>query len=1661
MGNRPALHTTAWLWVIVTVLSTAMVRADEIPALHTDWQYMGYDGVNFRACVSSDSAAATVTIAADEPGACSATFNSWTSTWPNTVGMTDYREYCPPAGVPYVWGYIHREIRNFSFDYQTNCSDPVIHSGDHVERQFFYYCPAGYTIWTPDNITPYCYRDPTTASPPKQPTCLPCVGNGLPSGDGSLNVGNPINIAGAFKYQRERDYTGAGPMPLLFERHYRGGTWRTTYSRSLTVIPLGPGSPTHIIPYLILQVVRDDGQVFSFDNFQGTGSAWEGDADVTLKVSTQFDGAGNVLSSTVTTENDSTETYNAAGELLSIKNRAGVTLSLSYDTSWRLSSISDPFGHALTLGYNAANQLATMTDPAGGVFQYGYDVTGNLTTVTDPALNVRTYVYNESANTSGASIPNALTGIIDESSSRFATFQYDAGGRPISSQHAGGAGLTTVAYNADGSATVTDELGSARTYAFKNVLYVAHIASITGPPCSDCGLAASYTYDSNGNLATRTDFKGVATGYSYSSDGRNLETQRTEAQGHAVSKTTTTQWHATYRLPTQITVSGFNETAFGYDSSGNLLTKTFTDTTVTPNVSRTWTYTYDGYGRVQTADGPRTDVSDVTTYTYYTCSAGFQCGLLHTITDALGRVTTYNTYDAHGRPLTITDPNGMLTTLTYDSRMRLTSRQFGTETTSLSYYPTGLLKQVTLPDGSYVLYSYDGAHRLTQVSDGIGDSIQYTLDAKGNRTSEKTYDGSNSLHRTHSRVYNALNQLYQDINAAADPSVTTTFAYDLNGNQTSVSAPLNRNTISAYDAINRPNQVTDAAGGVTMIVYDALDDVTSVTDPRSLTTNYKYNGLGDLTQLTGPDTGQSTNTYDSAGNLKTHADARGATATYTYDALNRLTQIAYSDQTIAFGYDSGSNAVGRLTSLSDASGSTVWTYETDGQVASKTQTLGTTIKTVGYGYNTAGQLTSLTTPSGQGVAYGYTNNQVTSISVNGTPLLSGVLYEPFGPAQEWNWGNGTLAVRSYDGDGNVTQVDSAGLKTYTYDSASRIMSIVDADNPALSAQYGYDDLDRLLQYGATAPGTTSLSVSTTSIIAGQPLSVTANNLPGGSGYWLALASTNAPATSYSQWIAVPSSGTSFTWNLAAPSIAGGYEVRLFSGAFQRVVTSSAITVNAASPPPQATLSADSQSVAPTTSATAQLVSGAGGPSDWLALAQVGAPDTSYITWIYVGSGVTTRNWTVAMPSTPGSYEFRLFLNNGYTRAATSPPVSVTSTPPVGGSGGNGYYAYDPNGNRLLGDGATETISGTSNRLSSISGAVNRAYGYDAAGNTISYGNTTLSYNAAGRMISSASSTSGTTTYAVNGLGQRVKKANSGSNTYFVYDEEGHLLGEYDTGGNLIQETVWLNDIPVATLRPNGAGGITVFYVHSDHLNTPRRISRPADNVVVWRWDSDPFGTTSPNSNPSGVGTFLYNLRFPGQYYDAETGLFYNYFRDYDPTIARYVESDPIGLAGKSLSTYTYTGNSPVDITDRFGLAPPGRTAPSVLPPGVFEFPTPGSPSNQAWSKSALPQIEDDINAVADWLYNLCHDQCPELAAKIKASVGELRARYVAALIDQYDLYRNAPLGPKMTWESHKLQYEQRQLNLQRLIEGARAQGCAIDPEADTWAAKPFPASPVR
>ncbi|MCP4493984.1 MAG: hypothetical protein GY820_42785, partial [Gammaproteobacteria bacterium] len=166
-------------------------------------------------------------------------------------------------------------------------------------------------------------------------------------------------------------------------------------------------------------------------------------------------------------------------------------------------------------------------------------------------------------------------------------------------------------------------------------------------------------------------------------------------------------------------------------------------------------------------------------------------------------------------------------------------------------------------------------------------------------------------------------------------------------------------------------------------------------------------------------------------------------------------------------------------------------------------------------------------------------------------------------------------------------------------------------------------------------------------------------------------------------------------------------------------------------------------------------------------------------------------------------------------------------------------------------------------------------------------------------------------YTYNAQGQRAIKTTPTSTTYYDYDLDGALIGEYDETGQAIKEYVHVNGEPVAQLETSG-----ITYLHTDHLATPRKATNEAGDVV-WEWDSEAFGNEVPMSYD---GTEV-NLRFPGQVYDVETGLYYNYFRYYDSGTGRYITSDPIGLNG-GLNTFAYVNGNPIGNIDPFGLRIP-------------------------------------------------------------------------------------------------------------------------------------------
>jgi RHS repeat-associated protein len=1003
--------------------------------------------------------------------------------------------------------------------------------------------------------------------------------------------------------------------------------------------------------------------------------------------------------------------------------------------------------------------LSRIELPDGRFIEYIRDAIGNLSIVKYPDGRERRYLYGE-PDLAATDNPRLLTGIVDETGERYASFAYDAGGRVTSSGlHRDGNSLvdvTTLRYVPySQQVEVSEPTGSSALYdvgadEFRNVTGITRGST-----------RVSRDYNPIGQMTSTVNMNGFTTRFEYSGGQVAL---KVEAEGQAEERRTSFAYDSKGRQTQSRVVAGGLirlQRDVAYDANGAVTAMCSMSSAVdyvcgslasAPSNVRQVRLSNGEFG-VQSVDGPRTDVADITTYTYFdaedpacasaptTCA--YRRGDLKSVTSARGHTTHFVRYDGAGRLLESRDANGLVSTFTYTPRGWLASRTVGGLTTAITYTPVGDVQTVTTPDGRSLTYTYDTARRLTAVSDQRGNRIEWTLDNAGNRTAEAVKDASGTLRRTLTQQFNTLGRLSQAANAAGQ---ATLFTQDANGNLDLASDPLNRTTDQDVDALDRvTKQLQDVAGlnVETQFGYDALDQLTTVTDPKGLITRYTNDGLGNLLKLESPDTGTTTYTVDAAGNRGSQTDARGVTVNYAYDALNRPTGITFPTAALntSFVYDSASGcpagetfALGRLSSMTDASGSTRWCYDLLGRLTRKVQVTNGRTFTTAYAYDAQGRLSTQTLPSGAVVKFGYATGEVNTVAVRlpgssvDLPLINGIERLPFGPVSKLTYGNGRTQTRAYDLDYAIDRITSSEASGWTQDyGVDAVGNLTSILGTGANNRFRYDGLDRL---------------------------------------------THADNT----------------------------------------------------------------------------------------------------------SNVTQRQYPV---DKTGNRTGKQTAANG----AIAP------------------YSYEATSHRL-------TQTGTEART------------YDAVGNPRTIGARQLTYDDRSRLTVFVNGST-TRRYQYTGQGLRVRKwtsSNTSGNTYFVYNENAQLIGEYNNTGARVQEIIWLGNLPIGVIAGTAAVPV-LHYIESDHLGTPRVIVEATRNVGIWRWNqtNDPFGESTPNQNPDGDATsFTFNLRFAGQYRDSESGWYYNVHRYYDPTVGRYLESDPIGLNG-GISTYSYVGAAPLTAVDPLGL----------------------------------------------------------------------------------------------------------------------------------------------
>ncbi|MDQ0086554.1 RHS repeat-associated protein [Variovorax boronicumulans] len=719
---------------------------------------------------------------------------------------------------------------------------------------------------------------------------------------------------------------------------------------------------------------------------------------------------------------------------------------------------------------------------------------------------------------------------------------------------------------------------------------------------------------------------------------------------------------------------------------------------------------------------------------------------------------------------------------------------------------------------------------------------------------------------------------------------TTVLTYKPYGTVETVSLPSGLVLTYAYDAAHRlvgwsnnrgesgtytldgmgnrtAEQIKDSAGNVAWSVARTINNINRLsgkTEGVNQSSTFGYDANGELTRATNG-LNQNTNYgLDGLRRVKTVTDAANSSASLSYNALDAVTSASdFKGVVTAYGRDAQGNAT---TESSADTGASSTQYDNLGLPSQITDALGqaTTITRDALGR-----------PTGLVFADGKTTTLRYDLTANSKSYLSEI-------------------------------VDRSGTTEYTRDAFGRVTLKKQtlANGSVQQVSYAYNANGTLASIGYPNGGTLSHTYDATGRLTG--LSLNGNPLVTG----IAWNPLGQP--------------TAWTWAFASPALTASraYDTagRLTSTEFSSYGYDAAGRI---------------------TSLTQNL---------W----QPGDTDPTHSTIAH--ANVT---WSV-----------------GYNAVGR-----ITSFNATGNTAG---FGYDANGNRSSStravDGTstsrTYTVGSTSNQLTGFTQLINGAsstsvtYAYNANGDLVSDGLRSYGYDAEGRLSNTttgATDVSPTTRYAHNALGQRVFKteplyppsqgdeadpgfmqsliaffrqlwspttATAEQLGYaYVYDEQGTLIAEVGSGGtNSAGEAQYIylptagGPMPIAAVI-NG----TTYAVHSDHLNTPRRLT-DASGQAAWQWSYSAFGEgkptlakyrfanldVTPNPGTTGISEVKFNLRYPGQYADEESGLFYNYFRSYDARTGRYSQPDPIGLEG-GWNRFGYVDGNPLSFIDPDGL----------------------------------------------------------------------------------------------------------------------------------------------
>jgi RHS repeat-associated protein len=635
---------------------------------------------------------------------------------------------------------------------------------------------------------------------------------------------------------------------------------------------------------------------------------------------------------------------------------------------------------------------------------------------------------------------------------------------------------TILAYDTSGRlSTVTDPAGRALTFNYGTNGLLANVAD----PISR---SVSFVYDTCGQLTQSNDVGSNVTRFTYETScdnpaggsSRRMVTMRDPRNLAPITNTYDGQGRVTQQTDqlNRSTKFAYGGTVTITDAKGNVTVERYRDNLMfsqtkgygTPQQA-TWTYTYDpitlGAASITDPNG------HVATMRYD--SRGNLVGA----TDPMGRSTSA-AYNSFNDPTSSTDPLGVPGTVTYDTNgnLKTTSRPLQgsgqSATAVLTYDPAnpGDVLQLTDANGKIWTRTYNQYGNPITVADPLGNKATYVYDTVGRLTSSVSPNGNvagaNPASFTTTYVYN----VYGEVTSVTDPlNHQATFVYDANGNlQTVTDANLHATTYT-YDAADQLTMITRTDNSTQSFSYDLNGNLTLVKDGLQQPTNFTYDPLDRKTSMTDALNRAISYTYDPAGRPSTVTDAMGRITSLAYNAAGELVAINYSDgitPNVTFAYD----AMGRAVSMSDGSGTSTYGYDSLHRMGQATNGAGSA---VGYGYDLNGHLTTVTYP--------------------GTGRVVTNTYDDAGRlASVRDWLNHSTTYK-YDANSHLIEQDypNGVIATFSYDNADRLTSLKDALGVSafLNLTYGRDNLGQLTSENSKTFGYDTVNRMTSALIAGS------------------------------------------------------------------------------------------------------------------------------------------------------------------------------------------------------------------------------------------------------------------------------------------------------------------------------------------------------------------------------------------------------------------------------------------------------------------------------------------------------------------------------------------------------------------------------------------------